>query len=113
MTDSLVAASHDAVKATLALIEFLDGPRLFSGGDTDSRSLAEKRDMAHGRAIALNTCLTAASKRYSLLWPEKRDLIHAILKSLEETEVLLPTTNADIEFGKWLKTQERDDQGGN
>ncbi len=53
------------------------------------------------------------NERNKMLWPERRDLVQSLLQSLEDYDVLIPTTNADIEFGKWLKTQERDDQGGN
>jgi hypothetical protein len=52
------------------------------------------------------------NEREKLLWPERRDLVHSLLQSLEDSDVLIPTTNADIEFGKWLKTQERDSQEG-
>ncbi len=46
-----------------------------------------------------------------ILWSEKRDLIRELLKSLEETEVLLPTTNADIEYGRWLEREEQKNAG--
>ncbi len=52
-------------------------------------------------------------RREKLVWPERRDLVHGLLKSLEESGVLIPTTNADIEFGKWLKVQELDTREGN
>ncbi len=48
--------------------------------------------------------------RAKMVWPERRDLVHSLLKSLEESDVLIPTTNADIEFGKWLKEQEQNDR---
>lgn len=35
-----------------------------------------------------------------------REIVHATMKWLENEGVLLPNTNADVEYGKWYKEQE-------
>ncbi len=101
-------AVKESITATMELIEFLDSEGGMGPGDEAIRQRTSRRTKAFRAAHTLSTLLVLPEPRHRMVWGEKRDLVHSILKSLEETEILLPTTNADIEFGKWLEREARE-----
>ena len=101
-------AAKESITCTMELIEFLDSEGGMGPGDEAIRQRAIRRKKAFDAAHTLSTLLVLPEPHRPMVWGVKRDLVHAILKSLEETEILLPTTNADIEFGKWLEREARE-----
>jgi len=101
-------AAAESITATMEFIEHLDSDGGLGLGEEEIRQRDIMRDKAYRAAQTLSALLVSPEPRRPMVWGEKRDLIRAILKSLEEKEILLPTTNADIEYGRWLERDARE-----